>query len=265
VLVAEEIEEIVHKFKIRTIFFYADNFTLWGDKKIVEFCKELSSRRLNIRWLTNSRIDTLPSDNTLRYMEKTGCFTIQFGVESGCLKMVETMKKARNNSECERYIEKIKPNIERTKKAGIFTKANMLVGFEGENQETIQESVKLIKEAEPDIPIHFYHPVPNPGSVMGKTAVQKGIIPPDGKGLQYNDNEMAMAIGSAWNKCEPSKLIELQEFANNATKLSTTKKLALGLKLFRHFAIKGDWDIFVNMGKIAIKENVHMINLVEIY
>ena len=265
VLVAEEIEEIVNKFKIRTIFFYADNFTLWGDKKIIEFCKELSSRKLHIRWLTNSRIDTLPSDNTLRYMAKAGCFTIQFGVESGCLKMVKTMKKARNNSECEQYVKNIKPNIERTKKAGIFTKANMLVGFEGENQETIQESVKLIKESAPDIPIHFNHPIPNPGSVMGKMAEKRGIIPPDGEGLRYNDHELAMAIGSAWNKCEPNRLIELQEYANNATKLSTTKKLELGLKLFRHFAMKGDWDILLNVGKMAIRENVRIMDLVDIY
>jgi anaerobic magnesium-protoporphyrin IX monomethyl ester cyclase len=264
-LVAEEIEEIVHKFKIRTIFFYADNFTLWGDKKIIEFCKELSSRKLQIRWLANSRIDTLPSDNALRYMAKTGCFTIQFGVESGCLKMVQTMKKARTESECERYVENIKPNIERTKKAGIFTKVNMLVGFEGENQDTVQESVKRIKESDPDIPIHFNHPIPNPGSVIGKEAEKRGIIPPDGEGLQYNDHKLAMAIGSAWNKCESDRLIELQKYANNATKLSTIRKLELGLKLFRHFAIKGDWDILLNVGKMAIRENVNIMNLVDIY
>jgi anaerobic magnesium-protoporphyrin IX monomethyl ester cyclase len=264
-LVAQELEEIVNQFKIRTIFFYADNFTLWGDKKITEFCRELLSRKLHIRWLTNSRIDTLPSDNTLRFMEKAGCFTIQFGVESGCLKMVETMKKARNKIECERYVEKIRPSIERTKKAGILTKANMLVGFEGENQDTIQESVKLMKESKPDIPIHFYHPVPNPGSVMGKIAEEIGIIPPDGGGLRYDDNKLRMAIGSVWNKCEPNKLIELQEYANNATKLSAVQKLELGLKLFRHFAMKGDWDIFVNLGKIAAQEKLNLINLIEIY
>lgn len=264
-LVAEEIEEVVHKFKIRTIFFYADNFTLWNDNKILEFCKELSDRKIHIRWLTNSRIDTLPSDDILRSMAKAGCFLIQFGVESGCLKMIEAMKKARTKSECERYVEKIKPNIERTKKAGIFTKVNMLVGFQGENEATIRESVKLIKESKPDVPIHFYHPVPNPGSVWGKMAEQRGIIPPDGDGLHYDDHKMSLAICSALNNCEPSRLIELQEFANDAVKLSAIKKLELGLKWGIHFVRKRDWDILINAAKTALKENVHIINLADTY
>ena len=172
--VVDEIEEIRNKYKIKTIFFYADNFTLWNDKNIQEFCDELATRKLSIRWLTNSRIDTLPSDQTLKKMARAGCFLMQFGIESGCLKMVEAMKKAPGKNACERYVQSIKPNIQRTKKAGIFTKANVLIGFQGENRKTVEESVKLLKECKIDLQLRVYFPIPNPGAVLGKWPRKRG-------------------------------------------------------------------------------------------
>ncbi len=263
-LLADEIENVVHKFNIRTIFFYADNFTLWGDKNIVQFCKELSERKLDIRWLINSRVDTLPSENTLKYMARFGCFLIQFGVESGSLRMIETMKKARNKKECGRYVKAIKPAIEKTKKAGILTKANMIVGFQGETRETVSESVNLIKECAPDLKVSFFRPSPFPGTVLGEIAERRGLFPPDGKGLSF-ERTMASQLYAIVNDSNPHRLIELQEFANYAVRLSVIKKLELGLKLSSYFVRRRDVDVFKNILKLAAKEKGRILSFADFY
>jgi anaerobic magnesium-protoporphyrin IX monomethyl ester cyclase len=260
--VADEVESIVNKFKIRTIFFYADNFTLWGNRNIVYFCKEVLARKLNIRWLINSRIDTLPSENTLRYMAKSGCFLIQFGVESCSLRMLEAMKKGRSKIECEQYVKAIQPSIERAKKVGILTKVNLLIGFTGEDQQTVDESVHRMKEYNPDLSFNFGIPIPFPGTELGRIAEEKGLLPPDGEGRPF-DKSIALKLFAIANNTEPNRILELQKRANYAVKQSLPKKLKLAIRLTGYFARKGDIDILLNVGRAVIKEKGRVGTLLE--
>jgi len=230
--VVDEIEDIVNRFRIRNIFFYADAFTLWGDERIVQFCRGLLERKLDIRWLINSRVDTLPSKNTMEYMAKAGCFLIQFGVESGCLRMLEAMRKGRTKTECERYLDAIEPAIEKTKKAGIFTNIKMIIGFDGENSETVRQSVDLVNRSRPDLPAHFGIVRPYPGTVLGRIAEQKGLL--NGKKWSSLDYRWGgPQLYAIINNSDPNKIIELQRMADESVKVPLAHKLVLALRLLR--------------------------------
>ena len=57
--IVDEIENIVNELGIKTLFFYSDEFTLWGEKNILSFCDEILERRLDIKYVINSSRDTL--------------------------------------------------------------------------------------------------------------------------------------------------------------------------------------------------------------
>lgn len=249
--VVDEIESVVHKFSVRTFFFFTCNFSLWGDSNIVQFSKELCRRKLNIRWLTNSRVDTLPSENALRHMAKSGCFLLQFGVESGSPRMIAAMHKVRRKEEAEKYVEAVKPSVEKTKKMGIFTHIQMIMGFQGENRNTINESINLVKKSAPDLPVNFDVVYPLPGTILGKTAEQKGLFPSSGEDwLRYNHRKMALELSAMGNNTTPDEIEQLRDTANATVKFSLEQKIRLFLKLLA----RGDFDISLNAVKLYINE-----------
>jgi anaerobic magnesium-protoporphyrin IX monomethyl ester cyclase len=245
--VVDEIEHVVSTFKTKTFFFYADTFTLWNNKNIVQFCQELLQRKLDIRWLINSRVDTLPPENILKHMAKSGCFLIQFGVESGSPKMVRAMNKAIN---AKNYVNVIKTAIQRTKKVGIFTNARMIIGFQGEDEETIIESVNCIKESAPDFPVTFGIVRPDPGTSLGGIAEDKGLVPPDGEGWRWSElKKSPLALSAVLNNCSPYEIRKLQKMANDSFNYSLIDKLKLGVK----FSRRKDFDILLSLIKFLIK------------
>ena len=172
------------------------------------------------------------------------------------------MKKGRNKMECERYVKAIKPAIARTRKAHIFTKANTLIGFPGENEETIGESAKLLKSCKIDFPMQIGVPIPFPGSLMGKFLEQKGLFPQDEKGVIVDSKEAWQLYAIAHN-IKPERISELRLFAANAMKVSQIKKVALCARVIAHIARKGYFDAIRNAGITAFKENMNIAKIVD--
>lgn len=245
--VVDEIELVVSKFKIKTIFFYADTFTMWNNKDIIRFCQELMQRKLDIRWLINSRVDTLPSENILRYMAKSGCFLIQFGVESCSPRIIKAMNKA---ADAKNYVNAVKPAIQRTKKVGIFAEARMIMGFQGEDEETIIQSVNCVRESAPDLPVSFGIVRPDPGTALGRIAEGKGLVPLDGEGWLWSElKKTPLALSALLNKCSPDEILKLQKMANDSLNYSLIDYLKLGTKLLR----RRDLDVLLNSIEFMVK------------
>lgn len=256
--VVDEIESVVRKFKLKTFFLFTSNFSLWNDRNIVQFSKELCERKLSIRWLTNSRVDTLPSENALRWMARSGCFLLQFGVESGSPRIIATMHKVRRKEEAEKYVAVAKRSIEKTKRMRIFTHIQMIMGFQGENRETISKSVDLVKKSAPDLPVNFGVVYPIPGTILGKMAEQKGILPSSGEDWShYNHRKMALELSAMVNNSTPEEIVQLREMANVAVKFSLIQKIRLFLKLL----IRGNFDVILNVVKLSINEGVDIYKI----
>ncbi len=165
--VVDEMEYLVHSHKIDICRFEDDTFTT--DKSwVLGICSEILKRRIRIPWIANARVDTV-TEEVLVWMKKAGCREINFGVESGC-EYIRNSVLGKGISD-----ESIRRAFGLCHKVGIKTSAFVMLGSPGENQETLQQTLKLLEEIKP----HYIAPsrtTPLPGTLLWDRARQDGTL-----------------------------------------------------------------------------------------
>src|SRR3989304_7524666 len=134
--IVAELEECVNKYHIQNFFFRADTFTM-NKKSVVELCKEIIGRNLDIAWVGNSRVNTIDAER-LTWMKKAGCWLGAFGIESGNDEIQKQIKKGTTRSQA-------REAVKLCKKLGIKTYSFYLIVFPWETSEMIMYSRGLIK------------------------------------------------------------------------------------------------------------------------
>ncbi len=123
-------------------FFYVSDDTFTFNKKLViEICRLIIERKLDVTWQAISRADCISAE-MLRWMRLAGCVQISFGVESGSDKIRKFMNKRMD-------AERIREAFALTVAYGILPRAYFIYGSPGETRETIGRSVELIREIKP--------------------------------------------------------------------------------------------------------------------
>lgn len=135
-----EIEWLYKKFEVRNIMFFDDNFTI-NKERVIKICSEILERNLNIKWVCCSHIGQI-DEEILFWMKKAGCYRIDFGIESGSSEILENIKKNQT-------IEQIENDFELIHKVGIKPRAYLMVGNPGENENTIKQTIALMKKIKP--------------------------------------------------------------------------------------------------------------------
>ncbi|MBN2367491.1 radical SAM protein [Candidatus Woesearchaeota archaeon] len=164
--VFREMKEIREKYGIRNIAFMADTFTL-NRKWVLGLCDRIIKERLDVRWMCNSRIDTIDKEMAVR-MKRAGCFLVSFGIESGSQEILDFAKKNVD-------LNKAGPTVRLTKKAGMKTFAYFVIGLPGETKKTIRKTILLAKELDPDY-VNFHIATPHPGTELQAIARKNNWI-----------------------------------------------------------------------------------------
>lgn len=161
-----EIEECVKKYKIRNFFFAADTFTL--DKAwVIDFCRQIIERNLQIRWGANSRVDMIDEDR-ISWMKRAGCYVIGFGAESASQFMLDKMGKGITAGQIEKAA-----NL--CKKGKVESFLNLVIGLPWETRETVEETVKFVKKTSASfIEVNIVYPIP--GTEFYNIAKDKGLF-----------------------------------------------------------------------------------------
>jgi len=142
------IDELERLYKKGINFFYFSDDTFSVDKKrVIEICKKILEKRMNIKWVAISRVNYM-SEDILYWMRKAGCIQISYGVESGSKKIRNLLNKKISNDDIEKA-------FAMTLKYGILPRAYFIYGCPGETRRTIQETIDLIKKIKPLV-IHFF-------------------------------------------------------------------------------------------------------------
>ncbi len=193
--VIKQIETLVISYGIREIHIEDDNFTM-NREFVEEFCNKLIEKRFGITWTCPNgvRLDTL-DEKLLRLMNKSGCYSLSVGIESGSDRVRKMMRK---NLDTKTIEEKVKL-IRRT---GIEVIGFFIVGYPGETIEDINRTIDFackldLKRAT------FSAFKPFPGTDAFSMLLKRGEI----KEMNYNDFSLDKVVWSP-------KGISLKELKN---------------------------------------------------
>jgi anaerobic magnesium-protoporphyrin IX monomethyl ester cyclase len=136
--------------------FQDDSFS--ANRRFVRsLCEELISRKSQIPWMARVRVDELGYD-LLKLMKRAGCTMLGIGVESGCQRIVDGMRKC---SRPKPWLELCRKIFTWTKAMGIGTNAYYVIGNPTETREEIEQTIRFAMELNADsIQVHFYTPYP---------------------------------------------------------------------------------------------------------
>jgi anaerobic magnesium-protoporphyrin IX monomethyl ester cyclase len=153
--IAEEVKA-VRQLGYERIWFADDCFTQ-DRKRLLSICDELIRRRISIGWECLSRVDTVDLEVAER-MKQAGCVRVFFGIESGNDSILKIMKKQATT-------EQAKEAVNVFKKVGVQTGAFFILGYPGENDRTVLDTVDFGSSLPLDY-LSFTFPYPIPGTPL---------------------------------------------------------------------------------------------------
>jgi len=179
--IVKEITHLKDKYGLKCVFFMDEVFT-FDRQRVVNLCKALIERKIDLTWYTSTRVDLVDKE-LLKLMRAAGCKAISFGIESGSQRILDYVKKGIN-------VEQAMETVKMTKEAGIKVHLSFIVGLPGEDWGTFKETVNFVKKALPAM-AQFNVAVPYPGTPLYELALSKGWIDKD---LNYTQLQHHVSI-----------------------------------------------------------------------
>ena len=139
-LVAQEMKMLKDQYHPDAIWFVDDVFTI-SHKWLTAFHEEVVKQNAQIRFECITRAERL-NDEILRLLKEAGCFRIWIGAESGSQKIIDLMDRRVD-------VNHVKKVIQDTNALGIETGTFIMLGYPGETEDDITETIQYLKDANP--------------------------------------------------------------------------------------------------------------------
>jgi magnesium-protoporphyrin IX monomethyl ester (oxidative) cyclase len=165
-LVADEIEEVVNKYKANTIIF-TDDELLVNKKFVCELLDEIEKRQLDITFSFGSRVDHVEKE-LLQRLKKLGATAIYLGVESASQ---ETLNRVNKRITVEQAIRAFQV----VKEVGMEAVGSFMLGFPWETIEDMKRTVEFAIKLNPTY-AQFAIVTPYPGTPLYQEALRDGLI-----------------------------------------------------------------------------------------
>jgi radical SAM superfamily enzyme YgiQ (UPF0313 family) len=164
--VVDEMQLIHDKYGVKQVTFYDDAFTV-DRNRVLKICEELYERKLDMMWDCGTRVDMVDRE-LLQTMRNAGCFAVWLGVESGSEAILGAMNKSIK-------LDQTRKAYKTAHEVGLMTIANVVLGFPGETEKTAKETIRFVKELNPD-DVGFYVATPYPGTPMYEDVKKNGWL-----------------------------------------------------------------------------------------
>lgn len=134
--VIDEIDQLVHDYKIKEIDFEDDNLTL-NKRRMHQICDLIIQRGYDIEWYTPNgvRADTL-DENLLQKMQRSGLKGLWIGAESGVQRVVNDIIKKRLD------LKKVEEVVGICRRLGIRVGCFFMIGLIGETKGDIKATLR---------------------------------------------------------------------------------------------------------------------------
>lgn len=122
----------------RTRFEFCDLLINGNLKELERLCELIVKNRLNIAWGGQAAVRSQMSQDLFNLMHEAGCGGLTFGIETLSDSLLEIMNKPFRQNDALQV-------LGRAKKAGMRVEANLLVGFPGETEQDVDETISFLK------------------------------------------------------------------------------------------------------------------------
>ena len=175
--VAREIQALDRRHRIEEVAFQDETF-FTSPRRVEELCDEFIERGLRISWTATMRADQACrlSEAVVEKAVRSGLRRVMIGVESGSQRMLDWMQK-------DMTIGQVVAAAERCARHDLGAMFNFIVGFPGEPEDCLAETLALIKRLRAmhpafETPVFYYRPYP--GSAIAALAQARGYEFPRG-------------------------------------------------------------------------------------
>lgn len=137
------------------VYIVDDTFTAFPER-VIKFVELIKYYNPNIKWQCESRVDVM-NEELIDQMASAKCVAIQYGIESGSQKVLDSINKGID-------LEHAKKIIDYSYKKNIIPVLSFMLGHYCDTKETMQETVDFIKEMhgkyKSEIALSFNTPFP---------------------------------------------------------------------------------------------------------
>ena len=140
--VVDEIEWLQAHYDFDLIWFVDDVFTV-SHNWLNEFHDELQRRDVRVAFECITRADRL-NEEVIQTLKKCGCFRIWIGAESGSQRIIDAMDRRVD-------VQQVRDMIRAARQAGIQAGTFIMLGYPGETEADIRETVEHLKASNPDL------------------------------------------------------------------------------------------------------------------
>jgi anaerobic magnesium-protoporphyrin IX monomethyl ester cyclase len=141
-LVVDEVEWLLQTYTPDMVWVSDDVFTI-NHKWLRDYAAEMRRRGLRIPFECISRADRLNAE-MLDLLAELGCFRIWIGSESGSQRILDSMDRGVK-------IEQVQQAVEMSRERGIESGMFLMWGYEGEELDDIEATIKHVSISKPDI------------------------------------------------------------------------------------------------------------------
>jgi radical SAM superfamily enzyme YgiQ (UPF0313 family) len=207
-------------------------------KRMHDICNLLITEKLNhVPWIMINGIRAnLADEATLGLMKKAGCKRLAFGVETGDEDILVSIDKRIDH-------DTIRQAFKNAKKVGLETMGFFIIGLPGDNEETMEKTIKFAIEVDPLV-ANFSMMTPYPGTTVYEIATKKGrmlmkdwddYVFFEGKARYELGDMTAELVERKWKEAyrrfylRPSRVVKT--FTRKATWMNLPRTVAMALKV----------------------------------
>ncbi|MFB7243761.1 PhpK family radical SAM P-methyltransferase [Streptomyces populi] len=171
---------------VRNLVFVDDTFNV-PPKRFKELCRMMIEEDLGLSWYSYFRCSNARDEETFDLAAQSGCRGVFLGIESGDADILANMNKLAQDSQ-------YRAGIARLKERDITTFASIIVGFPGENERTMQNTIDFVNETGPT----FWRAQPWWGNPRSPVYRNKEVYGIEGAAYDWSHATMNSAEAAAW-------------------------------------------------------------------
>jgi radical SAM PhpK family P-methyltransferase len=170
---------------VQNVIFVDDTFNV-PPTRFKELCRMMIEEDLGLRWYSYFRCSNARDEEAFDLAAASGCTGVFLGIESGDSVVLNNMHKLAQDSQ-------YRTGIGRLKERGITTFASIIVGFPGETDYTVQNTINFLNETAPD----FWRAQAWWGNPRSPVYQQRELFGIEGEGYSWKHRTMSSSEAAA--------------------------------------------------------------------